>query len=181
MKNRFFGIYYKHQSIDGYTFAVIVSTSNEGDMVQIVDNDKSYQVKDIKSVEASFTGIKLNVQQDDINIVGELKYGPLTKPKKDVMSYYRYLPIECKHQIYSMNHPLSGSLVINGKTISFDNGNGYIEGDKGRNFPHQYLWFNASSKENSITLAVASIPLGLIKIIGTTGLIVNNNKEYRKK
>ena len=78
-----------------------------------------------------------------------------------------------------MNHPLSGSLVINGKTISFDNGNGYIEGDKGRNFPHQYLWFNASSKENSITLAVASIPLGLIKIIGTTGLIVNNNKEYR--
>ena len=85
MKNRFFGIYYKHQSIDGYTFAVIVSTSNEGDMVQIVDNDKSYQVKDIKSVEASFTGIKLNVQQDDINIVGELKYGPLTKPKKDVM------------------------------------------------------------------------------------------------
>ena len=179
MKKHFFGIYYKHQSKDGYTIAVIVSTSNEGDMVQIIDNDKSYQIKDIKSVDVSFQGINFDVHQHDIEITGHLQYGQLTKPKKDVMSYYRYLPIECKHQIYSMNHSLSGSLIINGKTINFDGGDGYMEGDKGRNFPKQYLWFNASSKEVAITLAVATIPLGLIKIMGTTSLIVHNNKEYR--
>ena len=33
-KNRFFGIYYKYQTVDGYTIAVISSTANEGDMLQ---------------------------------------------------------------------------------------------------------------------------------------------------
>ena len=179
MKNKFFGIYYKHQTIDGYTLAVISSTSNEGDMIQVIDNEKSYQIKDIKSVSVSFVGISFDIHQEDISITGSLTYGPLSKPKKDIMSYYRYLPIECKHNIYSMYHSLSGTLNINGKDICFDNGNGYMEGDQGRNFPKEYLWFNSVSKDCSITLAIADIPLGLFHIQGITCLVKHGNDEYR--
>ena len=78
-----------------------------------------------------------------------------------------------------MHHSLNGELIINNKIINFDNGNGYIEGDKGRNFPKNYLWLNAINKEASITLAIATIPLGLITITGIACLIEYNNKEYR--
>ena len=179
MKNKFFGIYYKYQSKDGYTIAVISSTSNEGEMIQIITPEGGYIVDDISSVKVSFEEIVFDVHQDDIDITGNIKCSPLLKPKKDIMSYYRYLPIECKHNIYSMHHKLSGSIVINNKTICFDEGDGYIEGDQGRNFPHQYLWFNASNDGIAITVAVATIPLGLISILGITSLIVYKGKEYR--
>ena len=178
-KKRFFGIFYKHQSIDGYTISVIVSNSNEGDMIQIITNDKSYIVNDIKSVNVSFNGISFDIHQDDLTLTGQISYGPLLKPTKDIMSYYRFLPIECKHQVYSLYHHLDGYIDINGKHISFNNGNGYIEGDKGRNFPKQYVWINAINQEASIVLAVATIPLGLITIKGITCLIAHNGKQYR--
>ena len=49
-KNRFFGIYYKHQSRDGYTIAVISSISNEGDMIKVITNDKANLIKDIYQI-----------------------------------------------------------------------------------------------------------------------------------
>ena len=78
-----------------------------------------------------------------------------------------------------MYQDISGTLKINNVDICFDNGNGYIEGDKGRNFPKEYLWLNAINNEASLTLAVATIPLGLINIIGITSLIEYQSKEYR--
>lgn len=179
MKNKFFGIYYKHVSLNGDMIAVIDSISNEGPMVQVITNDFAITLYDISQVKVSMTGISLDIHQDSVTIVGDIKYGELLKNKKDVMSYYRFLPIECKHKIYSMYHELNGSLTINGKVISFDHGYGYIEGDRGRNFPKEYLWLNASKPDTSITLAIATIPLGLFKILGTTCIIAHNGKEYR--
>ena len=179
MKNRFFGIYYKYQTKDGFTIAVIKSVSNDIDMIQVITNEKSYQIKDLSSVDVNFERIIFNVHQEDISIEGTIKCGPLLKTKKNVMSYYRFLPIECKHKIYSMYHSLSGLLIINNKTIDFSDGNGYIEGDEGRNFPTEYLWLNASKKETSITLAIATIPLGLVEITGTMCMIEHGDKEYR--
>ena len=43
-KNTFFGKYYKFISDDGYTFALIVSHANEGDMLQLVTPTKGYFV-----------------------------------------------------------------------------------------------------------------------------------------
>lgn len=178
-KKHFFGIYYKHQNSNGFTIATIVSEANEGDMVQIITNDRAYLIKDVSQVKASFKGIEYNIHQEDLSLKGSISYGALLKPKKDIMSYYRFLPIECKHKVYSMYHPINGELLLNDEHISFDNGDGYIEGDKGRNFPKEYLWLNASNREASITLAVATIPLGLFSIKGITCLIEHNNKEYR--
>lgn len=179
MKNKFFGIYYKYQAIDGTTFAVIKSNSNEGDMIQVITSESGYIIKDINSIDISFEGVTFNVHQDDIDITGKISCSPLLKPKKDIMSYYRYLPIECKHNVYSMHHKLTGEISINKQIIDFNNGDGYIEGDQGRNFPKKYVWFNASNEEISITSTIATIPLGIVTITGTTTLIVYNNKEYR--
>ena len=44
MRKGFFGIYYKHQTVDGLVLATIVSTSNGEDMVQIIVNEKAYQI-----------------------------------------------------------------------------------------------------------------------------------------
>ena len=178
-KKRFFGIYYKHQNVDGYTLAVISSTSNEGDMIQVITNEKSYLIKDISSVDIAFKGIKFDVHQEDISLTGYIDYGELLVPKKDIMSYYRFLPIECKHKIYSMYQSLSGEITLNNKVISFNNGSGYIEGDRGVNFPKEYLWINAINSDASITLAIATIPFKLFVIKGITTLITYKNKEYR--
>ncbi len=178
-KNRFFGIYYKHQSVSGYTLSVIDSFSNEGKMVQIITSDKAYLLKDTSQINISKEGIEFSINQEDLKISGSIKYQNLSKPNKDIMSYFRYLPIECKHNIYSMHHDISGNLLINNESISFDNGDGYMEGDEGRNFPKEYLWFNASKSDSSITLAIADIPLGLFHILGNTCLIKYKDKEYR--
>ena len=178
-KKRFFGIYYKHQNKDGYTIAAIVSENNEGDMVQIITNEKAYIVKDVTQVKASFAGISFDVHQEDLSLTGYISYSSLSKPKKDIMSYYRFLPIECKHKVYSMYHQLDGEIIVNNEKISFHNGDGYIEGDRGRSFPKEYLWLNATNKEASIVLAIATIPLGLLTIKGITSLITYQGKEYR--
>lgn len=179
MKNKFFGIYYKYQSPIGDTFAVITSTSNEGDMVQIITSEGSFLVGEKSKVEVSLTQISLDVHEDGLEMRGNIECSNFMKPKKDIMSYYRALPIECKHQIYSMHHDLKGKVTLNGKEIDFDGGDGYIEGDKGRNFPNQYLWFNASNQQIAITLAIATIPLGLFSILGSTCLLRYQGKEYR--
>lgn len=179
MKKRFWGIYYKYQSLDGFTIATIDSYSNEGHMIQIITDEKSYLVKDDSSVKTSMEGIEFNVHQEDLDLVGQIKNLNHLKPKKNIMSYYRFLPIECKHQIYSMHQDLEGKITINGKDVDFDKGHGYIEGDKGRNFPTEYLWFNASNNEAAVTLAIATIPLGLFTIKGSTCMVEHNGKEYR--
>ena len=178
-KNRFVGTYYKHQTKDGFTITLIVSKSNEGEMMQIITNERSYIVEDTSSINASFKGIEFNVDQYDLKLEGFIVYGPLGKPKKDIMSIYRHLPMECKHTIYSMHHRLHGKITLNGKEIVFIEGVGYIEGDEGKNFPSKYLWFNAVDSKTSITAMVADVRVGLMKIMGSTCLIKHRGKEYR--
>ncbi len=179
MKKRFHGIYYKMQTKDGFTIAVIDSFSNEGHMIQIITPEKSYLANDVSQVQTSFRGVTFSLAQEDLSISGEIKYTSLLKPRKNIMSYYRFLPIECKHQIYSMHQDLEGQLTINGTVYDFNEGHGYIEGDKGRNFPTDYLWFNCADSNLSITLAIATIPLGLFTILGSTCLVEHNGQEYR--
>ncbi|MGM9874015.1 MAG: hypothetical protein ACI31G_03770 [Bacilli bacterium] len=177
-RNKFFGIYYKCQNSDGKTLAFIDSFSNDGHLIQLINNETSFLIKDINQIEMDNNHIKCHIQQEDINIHGELLFSNFVPIKKDIMSFFRFLPIECKHHIYSMNHLVNGRLVINNEEIKFKHGDGYIEGDKGKNFPNKYLWLNSSKKDVSLTLAIASIPLGLITIKGITCLIKTHDKEY---
>ena len=179
-KNRFFGKYYKFINKDLFSFAIIVSTANEGDMLQVITPDKSYYIDDPKSVEVVDTAITFNINQDDITLNGKITLGELHPLKKKVMGPFTYLPMECRHEIYSMHHSLNGNISINGKDISFDDGIGYIEGDSGTNFPKKYVWYNSVTKDMTTTFALASIPfLGFIHFTGILCFVKTKDKEYR--
>lgn len=180
-KNRFFGKYYKFIADDGYTFALIISAANEGDMLQLVTPSKGYFVKDTKSVEVIDNKININIYEDDISLVGTLTLGELHPLSKKVMGPFTYLPMECRHEIYSMYHTVNGLLTLNdNRKLSFTDALGYIEGDSGTNFPKNYIWYNSITDKATVTIAVATIPLlGFIKFTGLLCFIKSKDFEYR--
>ena len=181
MKNRFYGKYYKFISDDGYTFALILSHANEGDMLQLVTSSKGYYIEDLSSVRIDRNNISIAIHQDDISIEGVLYIGELHPLSKKVMGPFHYLPLECKHEIYSMYHDVNGVLTLNGeRKLYFTNARGYIEGDKGTNFPKKYIWYNSLLAYQTVTLAVATIPiLGIFSFTGILCFIKTKDKEYR--
>ena len=177
-KNKFFGKYYKFVSSDGYSFALIISYANEGDMIQLITRDKSYYIDDSSSVMIKDSLVSIAINQDDISISGNILLGELHPLKKQVMGPFEYLPIECKHSIYSMYHSLKGSINVNGVIHSFDGGYGYIEGDRGTSFPSEYIWYNSINIDLGVTIAIGRIPFGLINFIGILCFIKVKDKEY---
>lgn len=180
-KNRFFGKYYKFISDDGYTFAFIISHANEGDMLQLVTPTKGYFVKDTKSVNINNNVFIINIHEDDISLEGSITLGELHPLSKKVMGPFSILPMECKHEIYSMYHRVNGELILNkNKKITFSNSLGYIEGDSGSSFPTKYIWYNSVTEECTVTLAIATIPLlGFINFTGLLCFIKGKDYEYR--
>ena len=179
MKNRFFGKYYKFISDDNHVFACIISTANEGDMLQIITDSGSFYINDPHSIKVDNNELIFNVNQEDISITGRLLLSDYHPLKKKVMGPFTYLPLECKHDIYSMKHQVNGTLLINDKEHHFTNALGYIEGDKGKNFPKKYVWYNSLKDDCTLTFAVATIPLlGFIRFIGILCFIKTKDKEY---
>ena len=179
-KNYFFGKYYKFISNDGYTFALIVSTANEGDMLQLVTPTKGYFIDDTKSVSIHDNVVDIDIHQDDISLKGRLELGELHPLSKKVMGPFSYLPMECVHEIYSMYHTVNGSLLLNNRKLLFTDARGYIEGDSGTNFPKKYIWYNSVTEYGTVTLAIATIPLlGFINFTGLLCFFKTKDKEYR--
>ncbi len=79
-----------------------------------------------------------------------------------IMGPYTFAPfMECNHGIVSMDHGITGSLVINGEEIDFTGGRGYIEKDWGHSFPSAYIWMQSNNFERpgiSFKASVARIP-----------------------
>ena len=83
-----------------------------------------------------------------------------------IMGWYGFVPLmECYHSIVSLNNMLHGELTINGETIDFTNGKGYIEKDWGVSFPSAWIWLqsnhfhkNLNDKPISLFASVARIP-----------------------
>jgi hypothetical protein len=62
-----------------------------------------------------------------------------------IMGWYSFVPMmECYHGIVSLDHRLEGHLTINGQTIDFTNGRGYIEKDWGISFPKGWIWLQSN-------------------------------------
>lgn len=179
-KNRFFGKYYKFIADNGYTFALIVSHANEGDMLQLVTPTKGYFIKDTKSVEIIDNNININIESEDISLIGKLEINNLHPLSSKVMGPFSNLPMECVHEIYSMYHHVNGELIINkDNKLSFNNALGYIEGDSGTNFPKNYIWYNSLTSNATVTLAIATIPLlGFINFTGLLCFIKGEGFEY---
>ena len=90
--------------------------------------------------------------------------------------------MECAHGVISMGHPLEGSLTLNGKTMDFSGGMGYIETDRGRSFPSTYLWKQCAWQGNcpgSLMLSIATIPLVGVRFTGCICAVRYSGREYR--
>jgi len=115
----------------------------------------------------SCSSMALDLRDDVGSISGEIRFGPwrpwpvrLLSP--GVMGWYRFVPrMECYHGVLSFDHALTGSLVVDGETLSFDGGRGYTEKDWGRSFPSSWIWAQANhfGREGvSVSASVARIP-----------------------
>ena len=180
MKNRFYGKYYKFISDNGHVLAFIISHTNEGDMIQIIMDSGSYFINDMNAITINDNTITFNVNSNDINIKGELALGKFNKLNSKVMGPFTYLPMECRHSIYSMKHTINGKLIINGNEYTYTNSLGYIEGDSGSSFPKKYIWYNSVTDSATVTMAIATVVvMGFIKFKGLLCFIKTKDKEYK--
>ncbi len=125
--------------------------------------------------------ITLDVDTHDLRLTGRLTYTEATPPRGDMMGPFRFLPMECRHSVLSLHHRVSGRVALNGETLDFTGGVGYIEGDSGTSFPERYCWFfaNAFEEKASVMVSIASIPLCGIQFTGCIAAVWYGGKEYR--
>lgn len=126
-------------------------------------------------------GCNLDVRAGSCVLQGVLRFGRFIHPAYDIMGPFRFVPfMECRHSVFSFHHRVDGELTINGRKFLFENGSGYMEGDRGRSFPKRYLWTQCSwGESNSIMLSIAEIPYAGLGFTGCIGFIFLDGKEYR--
>lgn len=125
-------------------------------------------------------GIFLSFENDRLKLNGALKFGALSPISYDIMGSFALIPfMQCRHSVYSMRHTINGKISVNGDLFSFNNGIGYIEGDRGRSFPKRYIWTECCFKDDSLMLSVADIPFCGLSFTGVIGIVLLNGREYR--
>lgn len=193
MSNFFKGWYHKLQNGQA-TLALIPSYAKDGAFIQVITDDQSYNVpypltqlrerKNGVSIGTSYfspQGCQLALETTSLRIDGNLQYQNLTPLKYDIMGFFKYLPMECRHGIISMRHQLQGQLELNGQVYNFDGGAGYLEMDSGRSFPRHYSWLQCNDfrEPHSIMVSIAHIPLGPIFFRGCICVVHYRGREYR--
>lgn len=199
MKNYFEGLYFKN-NIDDKTIAFIPaihadSNGKKAASIQVVTNDftqmiaypakdfradRNYTVIAIGNSVFSRRGLKLDINEKDLKINGSLFYGKLTPPCYDIMGPFAHVPfLQCRHSLISLRHSVAGQLSINGSETTFQNGVGYIEGDRGSSFPKRYIWTQCNFGNNSLMLSVADIPFLCMQFTGIISSVFLDGKEYR--
>ncbi len=199
----FEGWYLKHQSKGGKSLALIPafhrdSAGRPSASLQIISDSRSWWLEypetqfwaskeqlEIRLGRSRFHrhGVDVSICRDGLSLQGKLQYAPFTPLKSDIMGPFRFLgEMQCVHGVISMGHSLTGALSLNGETIDFTGGLGYIETDRGRSFPERYLWSQclwAAPEEASLLLAVATVPLPVGSFTGCICAFIHKGREYR--
>ena len=196
MRNYFCGWYFRCQS-EQRTLAVIPSVHRTKDSkfctIQLITDTQSFQVLfpysdfqkqgnqiSIAGNRFGMEGITLGIQTPELCVSGSIRFGPFTPIKYDIMGPFRYVPfMQCRHSVFSMHHPVDGTLSLNGTPYVFQDAIGYIEGDRGYSFPRKYAWTQCSFPDGALMLSIAEIPFGGIHFTGIIGIVLLHGKEYR--
>lgn len=136
----------------------------------------------VKLGDCSFTenGILLNYQDSRIRLKGTIRFQALSPIAYDIMGPFSLVPfMQCRHSVYSMVHKIDGQIMVGDRLFDFNNGIGYLEGDRGRSFPKRYIWTQCFFENGSLMLSVADIPLMGLHFTGVIGVILLDGKEYR--
>ena len=181
MRQHFAGYYFKHQK-DDHTLSLIVGQSGRERFIQIITEEFSIVIPFLKGNDFSKKGVRLDIQTSQITLKGTIRYVGLSPIKYDIMGPFAHFPMECRHGIVSMYHQLIGKVELNGESIDFTGGVGYIESDSGCSFPSSYVWVQANDFEEqkcSIMAAVATIPFCGLHFRGCICVIQYKGREYR--
>ncbi len=196
MRDYFCGWYLKCQN-ETQTVAVIaayhITNGEKSCSVQVITDDASWNVtfpynellmdnSSVRIAGNSFSrdGFVLDLHTPEITAAGRLSFGPFSPIAYDIMGPFQYVPfMECRHSVFSMKHSVNGTLTINGVEYHFENGIGYIEGDRGSSFPSEYVWTQCCFPEGSVMLSVADIPFCGFHFTGVICAIHYQGKEYR--
>lgn len=129
-------------------------------------SDKALQVRVGNSLFTE-SYIDLNIESPELSLRGRIDFHHISPyPSRllspGIMGWYSFIPkMECKHGLVSMDHELAGGFQVNGRTIDFTGGRGYIEKDWGTSFPESWIWMqsnNFSRPGISFMLSIAKIP-----------------------
>ncbi len=124
-------------------------------------------------------GINLGGLHGEIHFTDHICW-PRTFLRPGIMGWYSFVPfMQCYHGLVSMNHTLTGILEVDGKSIDFTGGKGYIEKDWGSSFPKSWIWTQCNhfeeKREVSVMASVAHIPWLGSSFIGFLALIWTGN------
>ena len=199
----FEGWYLKHQTKEGGALALIPAvhidrTGRRSASLQVISDSQAWW---LEYPEAAFRasaekfqvcvenslfnrrGVWVRAEGEGISLRGAVLYGTFTPLRSDIMGPFRLLGnMECAHGVISMGHPLEGRLMLNGKTLDFSGGVGYIETDRGRAFPSDYLWTQSiwqGTRPGSVMLSIAAIPMAGIRFTGCICAVLCDGREYR--
>lgn len=113
--------------------------------------------------------IYLDLKNEQIHLKGLLWFSqfvpaPVKVYSPGIMGPFGLLPfLECYHGVVSMNHGVKGFLEIDGVSVPFEGGKGYVEKDWGKSFPKAYMWLQCNHFQKqtlSVMVSVARIPMG---------------------
>ena len=133
-------------------------------------------------------GISLDLHGDGLEVQGELHFSelhpwPVSVLSPGVMGWFAWVPgMECYHGIVSMDHGLRGSLQINGQTMDFTGGRGYMEKDWGRAMPRAWVWLQSNHFDcagTGFTFSIADIPWGIFHFKGFLGGLLLDGQLHR--
>ncbi len=128
----------------------------------------------------SHEGIILDFIGAGLKLKGKICFDQSSPIRYDIMGPFKYIPfMQCQHSVYSMWHKINGEIIVNDQVYKFENGIGYIEGDRGRSFPKNYIWTQCCFENNSLMLSVADIPFLGIHFTGIICVALLDGKEYR--
>lgn len=183
----FEGWYFKHQKGED-VIAFIPGVAKSGAFIQVISQSGSRQF-DVPELSVERGVIragnclfsKQGCQIDLPGIYGEIRYGPLTPLRSDIMGPFQYLPMQCRHGVISMAHTLAGDISMDNHLHSFDGGRGYLETDKGTSFPRSYQWLQCNDfpATCSLMVSIAHIPLCGTSFTGCICAIIHEGQEYR--
>ena len=133
------------------------------------DFEYSREKFDIRIGGNHFSGraIQLELSDNVMSIRGQLEFENIIAfPKKTlrpgIMGPYAFVPfMECYHGIVNIHQELCGGLSIDGQTVDFTDGYGYIEKDWGRSFPEAWIWLQSNhfgKDDVSLMFSLARIP-----------------------
>ena len=111
--------------------------------------------------------IELGIDDELGELNGALTFEPLSPwPVRffspGAMGWFAWVPfMECYHGVVSMDHTIQGNLCLDGQSLDFSGGQGYIEKDWGKRFPSAWIWGQSNhfnKPGTSLMVSVAVIP-----------------------